>query len=229
MKKQKKPGALTNLIFNIVIPVLIMTKFSKPEYLGPIYGLGIAILFPLCFGLWEFIILKNINFISIIGFISVLLTGILGLFQFNPFWIAIKEAAIPLTIGIIIIVSESLNNPVIKKFLINESIMEVDLIYTKLTEKNHVEKFDKLLKRCSYLVSGSFFLSSIVNFIFARIIVVSHPGTVEYTQEIGKMTALHIPVVAIPSTIIMMVILFYVIKELKKLTNLEFEQIFKNK
>jgi hypothetical protein len=229
MKEKKKPGALTNLIFNIVIPVLIMTKLSKPEYLGPIYGLGIAIIFPLSFGIWEFIKLKDINFISVIGFISVLLTGILGLFQFNPFWIAVKEAAIPLVIGLVIVISELSNNPVIKKFLINDSIMEVELINEKLKEKNQVKNFDILLKRCSFFVSGSFFLSSIVNFIFARIIVVSKPGTVEYTEEIGKMTALHIPVVAIPSTIIMMIILFYIIKELKKLTNLEFEQIFKNK
>jgi len=228
MKEKKKPGVLTNLIFNIVIPVLIMTKFSKPEYLGPVYGLGIAILFPLSFGLWEFIILKNVNFISILGFISVLLTGTLGLFQFNPFWIAVKEAAIPLVIGLLIIISEIVKKPVIKKFLINDSIMEVDLINAKLIEKNMNEKFDSLLSRCSYFVAGSFFLSSIVNFIFARIIVKSSPGSVEYTQEIGKMTALHIPVVAIPSTIIMMIILFYIINKLKKLTNLEFEQIFKN-
>ena len=229
METKKKPGSITNLIFNIVIPVLIMTKLSKPEYLGPIYGLVIAILFPISYGLWEFIIIKNINFISIIGFVSVLLTGCLGLFQFAPIWIAVKEAIIPLSIGLIILVSEFLNNPVIKKFLINESIMEVELINERLKETNSLEHFDKLLKRCSYIVSCSFFLSSIVNFIFARIIVISDPGTVEYTQEIGKMTALHIPVVAIPFTIIMMIILFYIIKELKRLTNLEFEQIFKNK
>ena len=229
METKKKPGSITNLIFNIVIPVLIMTKLSKPEYLGPIYGLVIAILFPISYGLLEFIIIKNINFISIIGFVSVLLTGCLGLFQFDPIWIAVKEAIIPLSIGLIILVSEFLNNPVIKKFLINESIMEVDLINERLKETNSLEYFDRLLKRCSYIVSGSFFLSSIVNFIFARIIVISNPGTVEYTQEIGKMTALHIPVVAIPFTIIMMIILFYIIKELKRLTNLEFEQIFKNK
>ena len=228
MQEKKKPGALTNLIFNIIIPVLIMTKFSKPEYLGPIYGLGVAILFPLGYGLWEFIILRHINFISVIGFASVLLTGTLGLFQFNPFWIAVKEAAIPFIIGAVIFISEYTNHPVIKKFLFNDSIMEVDLIDQKLAEHNETERFNALMKNCSYWVAGSFFLSSVVNFIFARIIIVSNPGTVAYTQEIGKMTALHIPVVAIPSTIIMMIILFYIIKKLKKLTNLDFEQIFKN-
>ena len=228
MKEKKKPGAITNLIFNIVIPVLIMTKFSKPEYLGPIYGLAIAILFPLGYGLWEFIILKNVNFISVIGFASVLLTGVLGLFQFNPFWIAVKEAAIPLVVGGIILGSEFTKNPIIKKFIFNESIMEIDIINQKLEENNKTIAFDKLMSKCTYWVASSFFASSIANFIFARIIVVSKPGSVEYTQEIGKMTALHMPVVAVPSTIIMMIILFYIIHKLKKLTNLEFEQIFKN-
>ena len=228
MKEKKKPGALTNLIFNIVIPVLIMTKFSKPEYFGSLWGLGIAILFPLGYGLWEFIILKNVNFISVIGFASVLLTGTLGLFQFNPFWIAVKEAAIPFVVGSIILFSEFTKNPVIKKFLFNESIMEIDLINQKLEEYNQINTFNILLRNCTFWVVGSFYASSIANFIFARIIVNSNPGTVAYTEEIGKMTALHLPVVAVPSTIIMMIILFYIIKKLKKMTNLEFEQIFKN-
>ena len=41
-----KEGFL-NLIVNIVIPVVILTKFSSAEKLGPLYGLLTAISFPI--------------------------------------------------------------------------------------------------------------------------------------------------------------------------------------
>jgi hypothetical protein len=84
------------------------------------------------------------------------------------------------------------------------------------------------MKRSAFYIAGSFVFSSILNYSLAVLIVKSQPGTVAYTEEIGKMTALSFPVIAIPSMILMAIILFYMIKQIKKLTNLEFEQVFKN-
>ena len=42
--EETKEGFL-NLIINIIIPVVILTKFSSPEKLGPLYGLLTAISF----------------------------------------------------------------------------------------------------------------------------------------------------------------------------------------
>lgn len=226
MKEKKKSGALYNLLFNIVIPVLIMTKYSKPEYLGPMVGLCIALSFPLGFGLWEFITSKNVNFISIIGFISVMLTGVLGLFHFNPFWIAVKEASVPLLIGIAIIISEYTKYPLVRKMLYNDTLMDVEKIDLIIKEKQLESTFARLMKQSGFFISFSFFFSSVLNYTLAVIIVKSDPGTVQYTQEIGKMTALSFPVIAVPSMILMMIIMMYLVKKLKKLTNLEFEEIF---
>mgnify|MGYP001312925642 CR=1 FL=1 len=43
-----KEGFL-NLIVNIIIPVVILTKFSSAEKLGPLYGLLTAISFPIVY------------------------------------------------------------------------------------------------------------------------------------------------------------------------------------
>lgn len=217
-----------NILFNIVIPVLVMTKLSKPEYLGPIYGLAIALLFPLGYGIYDFIVSRDINFISVIGMISIMLTGVLGLFQFAPFWVAVKEASVPLVIAVAIVISEYTKYPIVRKLLYNESIMDIELIESRLLETLARERFDMLMRRSAYLVSLSFLFSSCLNYVLAVLIVKSQPGTVEYTQEIGKMTGLSFPVIAIPSMILMMIVLFYMVKSLKKITSLEFEQIFKN-
>src|SRR5690606_7080559 len=70
----KRENLLLNLAFNIAIPSLILAKASTPERLGPVWGLIVALAFPISYGLWDFAQRRQANFISIIGFASVLLT-----------------------------------------------------------------------------------------------------------------------------------------------------------
>ena len=48
-----------NLIINIIIPVVILTKFSSPERLGPLYGLLTAISFPVVYSIYDFVSKKK--------------------------------------------------------------------------------------------------------------------------------------------------------------------------
>ncbi|MBK8807705.1 MAG: MFS transporter [Bacteroidales bacterium] len=225
----KKESVFLNLIFNIVLPVLIMTKFSSDEYLGPLYGLIVAIAFPIVYGIYDFITRKNVNFVSILGFVSILLTGTFGLFELNAQWFAIKEASVPLIIGVFVLISVNTSYPLVKKLLFNEQILNISLIDSKLLEFNMVETFNRVFNRASYLLSISFFVSAILNYALAKIILVSEPGTEAFTKEIGKMTGLSFPVIAVPSTILMFAVLYYLLNALKKMTKLSFEELLKSK
>ena len=126
--KKKNNNQLFNILFNIVIPILILTKFSKEEYLGPVYGLLIALSFPLVYGLFELIVQKQKNFMSIIGFVGILLSGVIGLLQFPPHWIAVKEASVPLVIGLVVLISTKTSWQLIKKFIYNREMLDIDQI-----------------------------------------------------------------------------------------------------
>ena len=78
----------------------------------------------------------------------------------------------------------------------------------------------------SWMVAGSFFLSSALNYGLAKYLLVSPPGTPAFTEELGKMTALSFPVIALPSTIVLVVALFYLLQGVQKLTHLQLEDIF---
>ena len=103
--EKKSSGLLGNLLFNIALPVIILSKFSTEDYLGPVWGLVIALAFPVGFGLWELLKSGKVNFFSVVGIISVLLTGGMSLLQLDPKYIAIKEAAVPGLIGLLILIS----------------------------------------------------------------------------------------------------------------------------
>jgi hypothetical protein len=59
----------------------------------------------------------------------------------------------------------------------------------------------------------------------AKVILQSPPGTEAFNEELGKMTALSYPVIALPMMIILMGTLFYVFRSIKQLTNLTLEEL----
>ncbi len=228
-KKQSKDKPFLNLLLNIVIPVIILTKFSDESELGPLWGLIIALAFPVGYGIFDFIKEKKTNVLSVLGLISVLITGVIGLLELNARWIAIKEAAIPFVIGLIVIISTRSSYPLIEKLLFNESVINKDLIDQRLEEEDKKNEFAIKLKKASYWMGVSFFFSAVLNFILATIIVKSPSGTVAFNEEIGRMTAYSFPVIALPSTILLMIILFYLFRMVKSLTGLKDEEIIKGK
>jgi len=225
-QKEKGENILVNLLFNIIIPVIVLSKFSKPEYLGPYYGLVIALLFPAVYFLYDFISRKKTNVISIIGFVSILLTGVIGLLNFPSEWIAIKEAAVPLLIGICVLISTKTKYPLVKTFIYNDKILDIERIDAVLEENGNKANMERMLNFSSVYLAASFLISAILNFSLAKILIQSPTGTPGFNEEMGKMTALSYPVIALPCTIIMMLILWYVIRSIKKFTNLQMDDIY---
>lgn len=226
MSQQSKGGGFfSNLLFNIIIPVVILSRFSGEEDLGPSLSIVIALAFPIGYGLWEMKQTGKVNAMSVIGVISVFLTGGISLLELDPKYIAIKEAAVPGALGIAVVISQYTRYPLVKTLIFNAQLIAVDKVNDALRENGNEGHLDRKLARVSYIVAGSFFLSSVLNYVLARVILVSPPGTTEFSEELGKMTALSYPVIALPSTIILMVAIFYLLNQLKKLTGLELESL----
>lgn len=223
--KPKKESFLANLLMNIVIPTLILTKLSGDDYLGATWGLIVALAFPISYGLRDFLINKKINVFSALGIISVLLTGGLSLLQLPPQYFAIKEAAIPGILGIVTLVSIKTRYPLVKTFIYNDKVLKIHKVDSALQHYNTQKQFERTLNNASLMIATSFFLSSALNYILAKIILVSQPGTAEFNAELGKMTALSYPVIALPMMIIMMGTLFYVFRSIRLLTQLTLEEI----
>ncbi|MDG1773067.1 MAG: MFS transporter [Oceanicoccus sp.] len=217
---------LANLAFNIIIPTLIMTKLSSEDYLGPVYSIVVALSFPIIYGAKDYLENHKANFFSALGILSVVLTGGISLLQLDPQYIAIKEAAIPACFGLATLFSVRTKYPLVKTFLFNDQILQIGKVKAALEANNTETEFEHKLANASYMVAGSFFLSSVLNYILAKVILVSEPGTVEFTEELGKMTALSFPVIALPSTIVLMAALYYLLHHIQKLTHLKAEEIF---
>ena len=107
-------------------------KLSGDDALGASTALIVALSFPLGWGLFERLKYRKFNFIALLGLISVLLTGGIGLLQLDPQWLAVKEAAIPGLIGIAVLVSTRTRYPLIRTLLYNPTVMDIGKIKHKL-------------------------------------------------------------------------------------------------
>ncbi len=228
MTAQEKPENLwINLLCNLVIPAVILIQLSKPERLGPVWALIIGVSLPLGYGIYDLIARRKWNFFSILGLFSILLTGGLGLLGISPFWFAVKEAAIPLMFGLAVLGSLYTPFPLVRTFLYNEKMIDVERVDKRLDQRSLHDTFDRLLLTSTYLLASAFFLSAVLNFFLARAIIRSPGGTPEFTAELGKMTALAWPVIVIPVTVVMVVALWRLIGGIKRLTGMELEEILK--
>lgn len=220
---KKSSGFLSNLLINVVLPAIILSRFSGEAHLGPIWGLIIALAFPVCFGLWDLKRAGRVNFFSVLGVISVLLTGGIALLQLDVEYIAIKEAAIPGALGLAVLISQYTRYPLVKKFILNGDLLDTEKLYRVLAERSQLNVFEKKLTQAGYLVASSFFLSSALNYLLAKIILVSPPGTTAFNEELGRMTWLTYPVIVLPSMIVLFFAIWFIFSSISQLTGEELE------
>lgn len=224
--KPQNNGFFGNLAFNIVIPVVVMSYMSGEDRLGPMWSIVVALAFPIGYGLWDLKKSGKVNPFSVLGIVSVVLTGGISLMKLPAEYIAIKEAAIPALIGIAVILTQRTSKPLVKIFVLNEQIINWPALNSALAEKGTADEFEKKVAVTSYIIAGSFFLSAVLNYVLAKLILVSEPGTTAYTEELGKMTALSYPVIMVPSMIMLFAALWYIFKHIKKLTGEELDTFF---
>ncbi len=224
-----KPRPLLDLLLGILIPSVILMKLSGDNDLGAAGALVVALAFPIGWGLYELIRYRKFNFIALLGLISVLLTGGIGLLQLDPQWLAIKEAAIPGLIGMAVLISTQTRYPLIKTLLYNPMILNVDRISQKLDELGSTLVFEARLMNATYLLGGTFFFSAMMNYILARWIVTSPAGSAAFNEELGRMTLLSYPMIAIPSMLMMMAIFYYLWRTIHGMTGLALEDIIQQK
>lgn len=233
----KNENAFVSLLFNIALPVLILNKATEPlkQYFGengPTVALIIALIFPLGYGLRDYFKTKRKNAISMLGFVNILLTGGLALFQLEGIWFAVKEAAFPLLIGFFVYLSIYGKKPFIELFIYNKNLLRIDLIESKLHENQRSDDIKRHLRLSTIFLAGSFLLSSILNFVLAVKIFVPIDPTIsksEYTtvlnQQIADMTWLSWFVIMIPSMLCLMAILWHLFAGIQKMTGLKLNDI----
>lgn len=222
----EKENMWLNLLVNIIAPTLILMKLSGEDKLGPTYALIVALAFPIGYGIYDYLKRRKLNFFSALGVVSVMLTGGFALLKLPPDYIAIKEAAIPALFGIAVLASLKTRYPLVKTLLLNPQVLEVDKINHAVDQHDSKSAFERALAVASMMLAGAFFLSSALNYGLAKYLLTAEPGTEAFNAQLGKMTAMSLPVITIPTMIVFIGAMFYLFSQIKKHTGLGLDDIF---
>jgi hypothetical protein len=225
--KPKPENLLLNLVCNVALPTAIMTWGSGARGLGPKGGLLVALLFPLGYGLHDFIRRRRLNFISAIGFASVLITGGFGLMKLDGFWFAVKDGALPMLIGLAVLASMRAKEPLVRELLYNPQVVDVDRVDAALTARGTQEGFVRLLQSASYVIASAMLISAVLNYSFARLIITSPAGTEAFNKELAKMHWVSLAGLSIPTMAMMIYAMLRLLKGVAKLSGLTIDEILK--
>lgn len=218
-------SVFVDLIVCVIVPTLILKKLSGADMLGPTYALIAALSLPAAVGLWGFVSEKKVGFVPALGFISILLTGSIGILKLPKEYIAYKEALIPGVIAIATILSTYTKRPLVRLFLFNDAFLDTEKVDQRLAENGRKPEFDRMLKNATWFLATSFVLSSILNFVLAKWIVVSESGTDAFNSELGTMNLYSYPVIVVPCMVITIFAMFYVFRNVAKLTGYQIEDL----
>ncbi len=223
-------NSFSNILINIVIPVLILNKGAKIG-LTPVLALCIALAFPLIYGAYCLFKEKRVNYISILGLLNILISGILTLLALGGIWFAIKEAIFPLLIGIFVYLSSKSDTPFFKSMFLNPTVFQLDKLNERLDSNEKQIQFKELMMRSTQFLSLSFLLSAALNFFLAIYIFKPLPEelTLEQKQEalnvqLSHMTAYSMFVILIPTIIVVGFIMYNAFKKITLITGLKMDE-----
>ncbi|MDP1957173.1 MAG: VC0807 family protein, partial [Rhodocyclaceae bacterium] len=128
-------------------------------------------------------------------------------------------------IGVAVAISAHTRYPLVRVLLFTPALMNVEKIQTTLAERGTTEAFETRLKIATWMLSASFFFSSVMNYILAVWLVTSPAGTPAFNEELGRMNLLSYPVIALPATVLMMAVLYYLSRAIRDLAGLSLTDV----
>ena len=221
-----KPNPFLEIAVTIVVPSLVLMQLSGDDRLGRVGALVLALAFPIGWGLWDGMRRRKVSWLALIGVVSTLMTGGIALLQIDTQWLAVKEASIPALIGLVVAGSAWMRRPLIHALVFDASLFDVDRIRQRLSERRSEAEFEARLRTGTLLLASTFAFSAVANFFLARWVVTSPSGSEAFNQELGRLTLLSYPVIAIPSMVMMMALMWWLAQSASRLTGLTMAELF---
>lgn len=240
----QQDNPLMNILLNVLAPVLILSLCSKESdsihHIGPYYAMALALAIPIIYGIWHFVAHKKFNVFSAVGFLNVLLTGVITIYLFTaddeqtrataPLVFGLKEAIQPLILGSLFLLTHRSKSPLFNIFVYSEALFDHPRILKAVREKNQEIPYMKLLWSSTLLFFGSFCLSAIMNLGLAFYFLGNLDPAAEnwkelYNQDVARITGWGFLVIGVPLIAVSGFIIWRMLAGLKHLTGLESEEI----
>jgi hypothetical protein len=142
----------------------------------------------------------------------------------------LKEASIPLILGIAVIGSHYTSSPLLRVFLYSDSIFDIPKIERRVEETGSQERYRGILFHATLLFAASFFLSTVMNFGLALYFLGDLDHTAAnarelYNERVAKLTGWGFAVIGVPILVFLFFTLRRLLSQLRGLTGLKEDEL----
>ena len=220
--ERKPPNPVVELVLTLVLPSLALDQLSKPESLGPFWALVVSLLFPIGFGAWCLWHKAGWNIFSVLGFVTILLSGGLGLLKLDAFGFAIKESAMPVMLGIAFPLTHRYGKPLINALVMQPHLLNLRALNAALADGTKRSLFDGALFRASCGMGLGMVGSAVANFMLALWLLGGRdPGSEAFVKGIAKLNWVSMIVIGVPMMAVMLVVFVWLLRQIQRITGLD--------
>lgn len=210
---------------NIFIPVAILLGLSSEDRLGAIPALMLAIGIPAVMGMYQLVRERKVEASAILGVISVVLTGIIGLFELSTQLFAFKEAAIPLGFAALLIVSNFTRYPI--STLLADMVQRRDRVHAELVTDELKQQYRAHLEAIGRVWAGIMALSGILKFILSSLVVTSKAGTEQFNHDLAFYELVQLPTTFTLTGVLILSLIWYIVDGTSRITGLQVPEILR--
>lgn len=205
-------------IINIFIPVAILLGLSNDDRLGAIPALLLAIGIPAATGIYQLARERKVDASAILGVVSVLLTGVIGVFELSTRLFALKEAAIPIGFAVVLIGSNFTRYPI--STLLADMVQRRDRVQAHLTTPEVKAEYHAHLQAIGRVWAGIMILSGVLKFILASLVVTSPAGTEAFNHDLAFYELVQLPTTFTLTGVLILSLIWYVVTGTSRITGL---------
>lgn len=231
MKLEPKKGGeaplAVQMIVNVVLPLVILLKFSDESSLGPTKALILALAFPVVFELYSVIKRRKVSMFSLLSIGGILVTGAISLLGLSEGWLAIRRSVIYIVIAVAIIVSIVIKRPLLGALL--PQLADMEVVNKHVSARHKSAEFDRLIRNTGYAMAVLLVIIAILSYVVTRVVITSPTDTAQFNHEYARLRVLSLPLITLPLMAGFIGIIFYLVTRLEKVTGVDFEAIIKKK
>jgi len=225
--KSRRPQPLLEIAITIAAPAAILMLWSDAAHLGATRALLLALVCPLAWGLADAWRRRRVSGLAVLGVVSTLATGGIGLLELDARWLAVKEASIPGLIAVAALASTWTRRPLIHVLVFNAELFDVERVKGALATRNTAALFERRLRTATLLLAGTFVFTAVASFLLTRWVVTSPAGSEAFNAELGRLTLLSYTAVGLPSMAMMMGLLVWLARAARTCTGLDLSELLR--
>lgn len=213
------------LIINVLLPIAILVLLSDDRFLGALPALLLAIAIPAAYGVWDLLRRRRVDASTILGILSVLLTGVIAVFKLPSGLFAVKEALIPVGFAALLLVSNRTSFPIVK--LLFDVVQRKDRVERAVENIGGEAAYRAHVERCGALWAGTMAISGVMKFTLSSLIVTADAGTKAFNTQLATYELAQIPTSKTITMVMILALIWYIGKGTGRIVGLPPSQVLR--